>query len=108
MKKIILLSGLIFASVFCFSQQSAVTETGNLVILYDNGTWTYMHKDTNTSTEVPVNTETISINPNSLFLLKSSRISMGCYIDTNKWTIKRLGDSEAAEFEINNMGSGLY
>ena len=108
MKKIILLSGLIFVSFVCFAQQTAVTETGNLVILYDNGTWTYMHKDSLTSTEVPVNSEKIYVNPTSLFLLKSSRINMGCYIDTSKWTIKRLGDSEAAEFEINNMESGLY
>jgi hypothetical protein len=108
MKKFILLVGLVLASIASKAQLTAVTETGNLVILYDNGTWTYMHKDSINSNEVPVNSASISINPNSLFLLKSTRINMGSYVDTTKWTIKRLDDGEAAEFEINNMESGLY
>ena len=108
MKKALLLVGFILVSTASYAQQTAVTETGDMVILYDNGTWSYLHKDTIDADDIPVNPERFYKSYNSHYLLKSTRIKMGCYLDTLKWTFKKANENEAAEYEINNMALGLY
>ena len=106
---------ILFLSVLCFvwtlpgwAQKSAITETGEQVTLYDDGTWTYLHKDSIDATNIFVNPAIFSRGINSTFLLKSTRTNMGCYLDPKKWTFKKADESEAAEYEINNMNLGLY
>ena len=108
MKKIFFLFEFVFLAVIAFGQQSAVTETGEVVILYDNGTWSYVHKDTIAEDDIPINPGNFSRSLNSIFLLKSTRINMGCYLDPKKWTIAKADDLEAAEYEINDTVNGLY
>lgn len=108
MKKIILLVEFVFVSLASFSQQTAVTETGDIVILYDNGTWSYLHKDTIAADDILINSEKFFKSDSALFLLKSTRIDMGCFLDPKKWTVEKTNENEAAEYEINNMGLGLY
>jgi hypothetical protein len=95
-------------SIPLFSQQTAVTETGDVVILYDNGTWSYLQKDTISVENVKVNPVRFSKSITSLFLLKSSRVNVGCYINPEKWSFAKTKENEAAEYEINNMKLGLY
>ena len=108
MKNLILPAFFIFISAYCFAQKTAVTETGEMVVLYEDGTWTYLHKDSIAVEEIPMNPNKYSKSIDSPFLLKSTRINMGCYIDPVKWTFKRAEENEAAEYEINNMELGLY
>jgi len=108
MKKILLFAGFIIVSIPSVAQQTAVTETGNKVILYDDGTWSYLHKDTIAADDILINPEKFSNSANSSFLLKSTRINMGSYLDTLKWTVKKANEHEAAEYEINNIELGLY
>ncbi len=108
MKKILLLAGFIIVSIASYAQQTAITETGDMVILYDDGTWSYLHKDTIDADDININPEKFSLSDSSPFLLKSTRINMGCYLDPLKWTFEKTNENEAAEYEINNMELGLY
>lgn len=55
MRKVIL-TGLILISVqFLNAQISAVTETGDEVILYKDGTWKYLNDSIIENAEIPVN-----------------------------------------------------
>jgi hypothetical protein len=108
MKKLLLFI-LAFSSFgFIKAQQSAVTETGEEVILYDDGTWIYKHKDTILAEDIHLNPVKFTRDSNSTFLLKSTRINIGCYLDPKQWTFKRMDESEAAEYEINSINLGLY
>jgi hypothetical protein len=108
MKKLFFLTGLVICSALVSAQQSAVTQTGEQVILNDDGTWTYVNKDTINADEILTNPEKYSKSDKSSFLLKSTRLSLGCYLDPKKWTFKKGEESDAAEYEINNIDDGLY
>ena len=108
MYKYVLSGFLLLFAGFGFAQQSAVTQTGEEVTLYDDGTWVYVHKDSINRDELPTNPLHFSKNDSSTFLLKSTRLNVGCYLNPRKWTFKRTDDTEAAEFEINDMTDGLY
>ncbi len=108
MKKLFLLAGLISISISSYAQQSAVTQTGEQVTLYDNGTWTYVNKDSINADEILTNPEKYAKSDKSSFLLKSTRLSIGCYLDPKKWSFKKGEDTDAAEYEINDIANGLY
>ena len=50
MKTLSTLFFLTFFTTFSFAQKQAVTENGEEVILYDNGTWIYKNQGTETTT----------------------------------------------------------
>jgi len=108
MNKILSITGLILISIPSYAQQNAVTEHGEPVILYDDGTWIYAHPDTIAWQDILVNPDEFYSSKKATFLLESTRTNMGCYLDTNTWTIKKVNEDEAAEFEINNLDAGLY
>ncbi|MBK9982920.1 MAG: hypothetical protein IPP15_10955 [Saprospiraceae bacterium] len=108
MKKLYFLTGLIFLTVSSYAQQSAVTQTGEQVTLYNDGTWTYVNKDSINTNEITTNSEKYSRSDKSSFLLKSTRLGVGCYMDPKKWTFKKGEDNEPAEYEINDIENGLY
>ncbi|MEO6130559.1 MAG: hypothetical protein ABIQ02_01835 [Saprospiraceae bacterium] len=108
MKKIFFLVGCLALSLPSFSQLSAVTQTGDEVILYDDGTWVYAHKDSINTSEITTNPQKFAKGDSSSFLLKSTRINVGAYINPKKWTFKKAGETEAAEYEINHTDLGLY
>jgi hypothetical protein len=73
------------------AQIKALTDEGKEVVLFENGTWKYVH-DNGISTK----TDTISINPKALkksneasFLVKSKTFNIGIFINPVKWTFER-------------------
>ncbi|MEP6794282.1 MAG: hypothetical protein ABJB16_08155 [Saprospiraceae bacterium] len=108
MKKLFFLTGLIFFTISSYAQQSAVTQTGEQVTLYDDGTWTYVNKDSINADEILTNPEKFTRGEGASFLLKSTRLSIGCYLDPKKWSFKKGEETEAAEYEINDIPTGLY
>lgn len=109
MKKSLLLAFVVY--IFqgaLYGQQKAVTETGDEVILYADGRWKYVAKDTLTASEIATNPVKFEKSPASTFLVKSTRINVGVYLDPKKWTFQKAEGHEAAEFEINNEDLGLF
>lgn len=93
---------------FCNAQQKAVTEYGNEVVLFNDGTWIYAHPDSVRTDEIDVNDQPFTKSKKASFLIKSKRIPVGCWVDPKKWKFKATENHEAVEFDINCLDGSLY
>ena len=90
------------------AQKKAVTENGEEVILYDNGTWKYLSE--------PVKIIPLETNPNPVtrpgnatFQLKSKKIpDISFWVDTKKWRFVKGELNADAEFELKHKEHDLY
>ncbi len=108
MKKPFLLAIFLINILNAHGQQKAVTETGETVVLYNDGRWIYINRDTLVAAEIKTNPQKFERNKKASFLLKSTRIDVGCWLDPKKWTFQKAGEKDASEYEINNVDAGLY
>lgn len=90
------------------AQQKAVTETGEEVILYDNGTWQYQHENPISEKEIPTNPTVFTKEKESTFLLKSSKLDVGFYINPKVWSFNKATENEEAEYELQLKDGDLY
>ncbi len=91
-----------------FAQQTAVTQTGEQVVLYNDGRWEYVTKDTLRENEIRTNPDPFVKKKSANFLLKSSRIPVGFWIDNDNWSFVKKADYEAAEYELDHKSGSLY
>ena len=100
MKKLPLLLTFVFLSVMVMAQERAITSTGDEVILYDDGTWTYADGDKVDNEEIPLNPQSFKKAPGNTFLLKSKVFNVGFYINPSKWSFEKANSNEDAEYEL--------
>lgn len=93
---------------FGYSSIIAITDTGENVILNNNGTWEYANNNQNNTQAMETNKETFHKPKESTFLLKSSKNKSAFWINPNKWSFKKADDTEAAEYTFELKGKGLY
>lgn len=90
------------------AQKKAVTENGDEVILYDDGTWKYsttpLQNDSNLIKENPIKFKKTT---NESFLLKSKKNDLGFWIDPKKWSFEKPIDTPDAEFQLTLKGQSL-
>jgi hypothetical protein len=108
MKHLGFVAFLLLMSIFSFAQQRAVTDQGEQVVLYNDGTWVYVEKDSIRRDEVAINQLPFSKSKKASFLLKSKRIDIGCWIDPKVWKFRTSQSHEAAEFEIDHVDGSMY
>ncbi|MDP4262979.1 MAG: hypothetical protein Q8941_10635 [Bacteroidota bacterium] len=108
MKKILYLSLLLFLTLASIAQKKAVTETGEEVILYEDGTWKYLNDSTHVKNEILVNPKKFAKNDNSTFLLKSTKTNIGIWLDSKKWSFKKSGAGEVSEYGLQSKEKDLY
>ncbi|MEZ4984867.1 MAG: hypothetical protein R2795_07495 [Saprospiraceae bacterium] len=108
MKKMVVALFLLFVTHGMYAQQKAVTETGEEVLLYDDGTWEYINENTLPLSEIPINPTTFSKDDESSFLLKSSKIDMGFWLNPKVWSFKKASGNEDAEYEFQLKDGDLY
>jgi hypothetical protein len=110
MKKIFLFSFLFLLALASMAQKKAVTETGEEVILYENGTWKYVNDSDSAKgkTEIPVNPKAFTKSASATFLLKSTKTNIGIWLDSKKWSFKKSGEDEASEYGLQLKGKDLY
>ena len=89
MKKITLVLISLLTVSLSQAQIKAVTETGEEVILYDDGTWKYQNENQLLEKEIPINSSIFEKDKESTFLLKSNKLNIGIYINTKKWSFKK-------------------
>ena len=105
------LSLLLFCLVTIFNaeaQQNAVTETGEEVILFEDGTWNYVNEDYLKETEIPINPKNFEKDKKSTFLLKSKRIDLGFWLNPKIWSFKKAKSNEATEYQLKLKKDDLY
>ncbi|MDH5601352.1 MAG: hypothetical protein OEY78_08630 [Gammaproteobacteria bacterium] len=107
-----LLSLLILFSVPCFADQNAITDTGEEVILKDDGTWGYRSgKSSNsasTTGKIKTNSKEFSKPGSSTFLIKSNKNDTAVWIDPKKWTFKKSDPTKATEYKLRLKEKSLY
>jgi hypothetical protein len=80
------------------SQVKALTENGREVILYENGTWKYVSGNekevSNGQDSIITNSHEFFKSEGATFLVKSTRLNVGVYIDHTKWTFSAHKDNQ--------------
>ena len=99
---------LVFSSLNVQSQTNAVTEYGDQVILFDDGTWQYADEELNLSSEINENPNPFVKPENSNFLLKSNQFNVGIWLNSKLWKFSKAVDNEDAEYQIVLKGEDLY
>lgn len=99
---------ILITSNVVFGQQKAVTETGEQVVLYSDGRWTYVNKDTIREAEIAVNPAKFEKDTGASFLVRSSKMNIGFWLDPKAWSFEKSASHDAAEFEFVNEEKGLY
>ncbi|KAB2869110.1 MAG: hypothetical protein F9K37_08835 [Bacteroidales bacterium] len=103
------LTGLILVSAHLLNAQvKAITETGEEVFLYDDGTWKYVDNNSTLNSEIPVNDTKFIKDKNSSFLVKSKKLNFGIWINPKEWSFTKGTDSDAFEFQFVLKGEDLY
>ena len=108
MKKIFFLFLIIALTVSINGQQKAVTETGQEVILFEDGSWIYQNKKEALNNEISTNSRKFSKNKKSTFLLKSKKFNVGIYLDPKLWSFNTPTDNPEAEYELQLKDGDLY
>jgi hypothetical protein len=109
MKKLFLIGLMLMIVVFSKAQINAVTETGDEVILFDDGTWKYVDGNSEKDiSEIPLNSKEFIKDNQATFLVKSTRVDIGVYIDPKSWSFEKGTDQDEYEFSFQKKGEDLY
>ncbi|MFD1293416.1 hypothetical protein ACFQ5N_06165 [Lutibacter holmesii] len=108
MNKIIVVVCCLFSIMSLSAQKKAVTETGDEVVLFDNGTWEYQNKEILVEMEIPTNTKVFEKDKKSTFLLKSKKVNVGFWLNPKKWKFNKGKDNLESEYEFELKGEDLY
>ena len=109
MKKIIITVLFFFLAYSSQGQMTkAVTENGEEVFLYPDGTWIYKNDSTGTNSEIAINPTGFTKSSSSAFLLKSTKANVGVWINPKDWSFEKSTDNEDAEYAFQRKGEDLY
>lgn len=90
------------------AQIKGVTETGEEVILFEDGSWRYANEEEAIAKEIPTNPEKFEKPEEASFLLKSKKLEVGIWLNPKEWSFKQATDNEEAEYELQLKGEDLY
>ena len=96
------------STMFLSAQINAVTETGDEVILYQDGSWKYLNDSLIEEISIPVNDKIYLKDKKSSFLVKSKKLNIGISINPKKWSFTKGTDKDAFEFQFEKKGDDLY
>ncbi len=112
MKKFLLFSICVaFFPALVFSQINAVTETGEEVVLNNNGTWKYKEANglkPDFSAELKENNTPFEKASSSTFLLKSKVTNVGIWLNPKKWMFTKPDEFEDSEYVFELKNEELY
>lgn len=108
MKRIIIPILLYVLSLNSYAQIRGVTETGEEVVLYNNGTWKYVNDSINIKNEINLNEKEFSKSKNSTFFVKSKVLSLGVWINPVKWSFEKGEAAESREYKFQEKDESLY
>ncbi len=104
-----LLSFLLLVSFYTFGQINAITESGDEVILYDDGSWVYVADSSTHLTEtVKMNEKVFKAPKSSTFLVKSKKTDVGVKINPKIWKFTKGEPGQPAEFVFQNKTEDMY
>ncbi len=107
MKKLIVIIILLVATTANASQK-AITDTGEEVILSNDGTWVYSEGAQKSTNTIETNKNIFTKPKESTFLLKSTRNDSAFWTNSTKWLFTKSKNNPDAEYEFNLKGEDLY
>lgn len=108
MKRILFCCCLLLLACGANTQIMGTTDTGDKVILYSDGRWSYAERDSLIEAEIPTNPKPFKKSKSADFLLRSTRTSTGFYLDPKAWTYTSTEDGASAEYELDHKNGSLY
>ncbi|OWY18232.1 hypothetical protein C7N43_27005 [Sphingobacteriales bacterium UPWRP_1] len=104
---------LLFFCCWCHlanAQQKAITNTGDEVILYDDGTWEYAQQEADTAdTPIVTNPTPFTKSPAADFLIESAVIDdMEIAMNPKKWRFQKTNTDITAEYKFEHRSKPLY
>jgi len=108
MTKFLIPALLLFTSIHAAAQKKAVTDNGDQVVLYADGTWKAIDTDSSLEPQISVNAKPFIKSDKSKFLVKSSRANVGVWIDAKKWTFKKGGVNDEVEYHFAAKGNEVF
>jgi hypothetical protein len=90
------------------AQINAVTETGDAVLLYKDGTWKYTNRNEVEATPIPTNSKKFVKDAKATFLLKSTKVNIGVWINPKAWSFTKSTSKDEFEFQFQRKGGDLY
>lgn len=104
---IMLFATLFFSMGFAKAQINAITETGDEVILYEDGTWAYLYDSILEASTIFINEKKFKKSKNATFLVKSSKAKVGVYINPKEWTFEKGDGTDPQEYTFTMKNGDL-
>lgn len=92
---------------YSHAQISAITDEGEEVVLYDDGTWKFVNNN-NQPLMITLNEKEFSKPKSASFKLKSSIVDMNFWLNPKLWSFGKAKNNPAAEYELQLKGKDLY
>lgn len=108
MKRIILLAFVILVTKVANTQIKGITESGDEVYLYDNGTWRYVDDSTHQVVEIFSQRYEFRKEEKSSFMVKSKKLNIGIWINPKRWSFSKPANEDVTEFIFQRKGEDLY
>lgn len=108
MKKTLLCFSLLVFGFQMMAQQKAVTQSGEIVLLFDDNTWKFENDSLNKHVEAVVNPTPFTKSQEATFQLKSKKNQFSFWLNPKKWEVKSKLTNEAAEFQLDWKGGDIY
>lgn len=90
------------------AQQRAVTELGEEVILFSDGTWRFANQKVEETKAIPTNPQTFEKDKTASFMLKSKKAKVGFWLDPKQWSFQQATDNPDAEYDLQLKGEDLF
>lgn len=108
MKKLLAFISFLFILSHLTAQIRAITETGDEVILNDDGTWVYVNEEDNEVNNIFENPKLFEKDSRATFLIKSNSTDVGFWINPKKWKFNKADNNPDAEYELELKAGDLY
>lgn len=105
---ILLFVTLLLINSTVFSQIKAITDKGEEVILFNDGTWKYVDAKKQEQKSIGINTELRQRHPLASFQLKSTKVPIGVWINPEKWTFTKNKEGDAKEYDFSLKDADTY
>ena len=98
---------LLISSLSLLASIHAITDTGDEVILKNDGTWSYT-KNIQDKSVLSTNSQRFTKPQDASFLLKSTKNSCALWLNPTTWSFKKPEEASDAEYELQLKNGDLY